>query len=168
MQTPEYAERFCALRPASDRVTVTGSLKFDGATADRNNPRTQKLRELAGIAADDIVFLAGSTQDPEERLAIEAYQSLTGDFPRLRLIIVPRHPHRFDEVATLLDRSGLEWQRRTQLVDPLAPGSAGGSIALNDQAAINPPAESGASGQSRSAAQLSAPCRQPHAARQAC
>ena len=126
VQTSEYAERFRALGAASDRVTVTGSLKFDGATADRNNPRTQKLRELAGIAADDVVFLAGSTQDPEERLAIEAYQSLTGDFPRLRLIIVPRHPHRFDEVAALLDRSGLEWQRRTHLVDPLAPGSAGG------------------------------------------
>ena len=73
VQTPEYAERFRALGAPSDRVTVTGSLKFDGATADRDNPRTQKLRELAGIAADDIVFLAGSTQDPEERLGDRSF-----------------------------------------------------------------------------------------------
>ena len=44
---------------------VTGSLKYDGAQTDRNNPRTQSLRQLAGIADDDIVFLAGSTQDPK-------------------------------------------------------------------------------------------------------
>ncbi len=163
VQTPEYAERFCALGAQADRVTVTGSLKFDGATADRNNPRTQKLRELAGIAADDVVFLAGSTQDPEERLAIEAYQSLTGDFPRLRLIIVPRHPHRFDEVAALLDRSGLEWQRRTHLTNPLAPGSAGGSNAPSGQPVRNPPAEPGANGPSQKLAATSG--RMPHAAR---
>ena len=163
VQTPEYAERFCALGAASDRVTVTGSLKFDGATADRNNLRTQKLRKLAGIAADDVVFLAGSTQDPEERLAIEAYQSLAGEFPRLRLIIVPRHPHRFDEVAALLDRSGVDWQRRTHLVDPLAPGSAGGFSPLRPDSAIDPPAEPGANGPSRKLAATGGPL--PPAAR---
>ncbi len=115
VQTQEYADRFCRLGAVSDRVTVTGSLKFDGAVADRNNPRTQKLRELAGINAADTVFLAGSTQDPEERLAIKAFRSLASKFPRLRLIIVPRHAHRFDEVAALLDRSELAWTRRSKL-----------------------------------------------------
>jgi 3-deoxy-D-manno-octulosonic-acid transferase len=115
VQTAEYAERFRRLGAPSDRVIVTGSLKFDGATGDRHNSRTQKLRELAGITSDDIVFLAGSTQDPEERLAIEAYQSLRAKFPQLRLIIVPRHTHRFDEVAALLDRSELAWTRRSKL-----------------------------------------------------
>ncbi len=60
-------------------------------------------------------FLAGSTQAPEERLALEAFQALAGEHPRLRLIIVPRHPHRFDEVASLLDQSGVAWQRRSEL-----------------------------------------------------
>ena len=76
VQTADYAERFRALGAPTDGVIVTGSLKFDGATGDRHNSPTQKLSELAGITSADMVFLAGSTQDPEERLAIKAYQSL--------------------------------------------------------------------------------------------
>ena len=63
-------------RPA-DRVHVTGSLKFDGAQTDRANPQTVQLASLAGFAADDVVFLAGSTQEPEERLALEAFKQLS-------------------------------------------------------------------------------------------
>ena len=81
---------------------MTGSLKFDGATADRSNLLTQRLKKLAGFSDDDVVFLAGSTQAPEEQLALDAFQSLAGEHPRLRLVIVPRHPHRFDEVAGIL------------------------------------------------------------------
>ena len=60
-------------------------------------------------------MLAGSTQDPEESLALETYQQLSRESPRLRLILVPRHPERFEAVATLLERSGIRWQRRSQL-----------------------------------------------------
>ena len=84
-------------------------------TGDRNNHQTKRLRELAGIRDDDVVFLAGSTQQPEERLAIEAYQTLCDEHPNLRLILVPRHPHRFDEVAEELERSGVSWMRRSEL-----------------------------------------------------
>jgi 3-deoxy-D-manno-octulosonic-acid transferase len=112
-QNRQYAERFVELGAADDSVHVTGSLKFDGAQADRDNPKTAQLRELAGFAGDDIVFLAGSTQEPEERLAIEAYRALAPGHPRLRLVIVPRHPERFEEVARLLASSGLIWERRS-------------------------------------------------------
>ncbi len=62
---------------------------------------------LAGIATDDIVFLAGSTQEPEEQIAIEIFRRLAPQHPRLRLILVPRHPERFDAVAKQLDASDL-------------------------------------------------------------
>jgi 3-deoxy-D-manno-octulosonic-acid transferase len=113
-QNATYAERFRGLGARDEGVCVTGSLKFDGAQTDRENAATTRLRELAGFAADDIVFLAGSTQDPEERLAIEAYRELAPRYPRLRLVIVPRHPERFEEVARLLASSGLIWEKRTQ------------------------------------------------------
>ncbi len=82
---------------------------------DRGNPATRNLASLAGFADDNIVFLAGSTQEPEEQLAIEAFKRLVTKHPRLRLVIVPRHPERFDAVAQMLDDSTLAWQRRTNL-----------------------------------------------------
>jgi 3-deoxy-D-manno-octulosonic-acid transferase len=114
-QNEAYAERFRALGAAAERVNVTGSVKFDGAMTDRNNPQSQRLAGLAGIESTDVVFLAGSTQHPEEALAIQAFRTLASKFPALRLILVPRHPERFEEVARLLERSGLHWQRRSAL-----------------------------------------------------
>src|SRR4051794_40669626 len=72
-QNDESAVRFRALGAPPDRVVVTGSLKYDGAQTDRDNPRTQSLRQLAGITGDEIVFLAGSTQEPEEQYAIDIF-----------------------------------------------------------------------------------------------
>lgn len=114
-QNEESAERFRSLGAPPDRVHVTGSLKYDGAQTDRNNSRTAALRELAGISDDDIVFLAGSTQEPEEQIAIDIFHRLSPKYPSLRLILVPRHPERFEAVAKLLDASGLKWTRRSQL-----------------------------------------------------
>ena len=48
-------------------------------------------------------------------MALATYRELLGEFPNLRLIITPRHPERFDEVAALLDRDGVRWQRRSRL-----------------------------------------------------
>jgi len=114
-QNELYGERFLGIGAPQNKLHVTGSLKFDGATTDRENPATVRLRELAAIRPADTVFLAGSTQDPEERLALETFRELSPSHPGLRLIIVPRHPERFDQVADLLAASGLPWQRRTQL-----------------------------------------------------
>ena len=114
-QSGEYAQRFIALGAAANRVHVTGSVKFDGAATDRTNPATQRLAALAGINPEDVVFLCGSTQAPEESLAIDIFRLVAKDHPRLRLILVPRHPERFEEVARLLDKSGLPWQRRSAL-----------------------------------------------------
>ncbi len=112
-QNEETAARFRQL--GAPDVTVTGSLKFDGATTDRDNPRTRTLRALADITDDEVVFIAGSTQSPEELYAIEIYQELSPQYPNLRLIVVPRHPERFEEVAKLMVHSGLDWARRTEL-----------------------------------------------------
>ena len=114
-QTDEYAERFRAAGAGPEAVHVTGSIKFDGAESDRDHPETARLRRLAGIAADDVVLLAGSTQEPEEQMALEAFCRFRAAYPRLRLILVPRHPDRFDSVAQLLAASGVPWQRRSTL-----------------------------------------------------
>ncbi|MFM8292396.1 MAG: 3-deoxy-D-manno-octulosonic acid transferase [Planctomycetia bacterium] len=107
------ADRFTAL--GAPEVVVTGSLKFDGVQGDRAAPEVARLARLAGFAADDVVFLAGSTQDPEERLAAEAFIALREAHARLRLVIVPRHVERSAEIGRLLDTLGLAWQARSRL-----------------------------------------------------
>ncbi|MEM8946840.1 MAG: 3-deoxy-D-manno-octulosonic acid transferase [Planctomycetota bacterium] len=119
VQSDQTAQRFLDL--GSPNVTATGSIKFDGAVTDRDDSRISQLRSLANIADDEVVLLAGSTQAPEEQYAIDVYQKLTLRYPRLRLIIVPRHPQRFDEVARLLERSGIDWIRRSALEATQSP-----------------------------------------------
>ncbi len=123
-QNREYADRFLALGAPVERVHITGSVKYDGAQTDRRNLATVRLARLASVAENDIVWLAGSTQAPEEAIAIEVFRDLSREFPRLRLILVPRHPERFQEVAELLKSAGMPWQRRTELASGDTPSAA--------------------------------------------
>ena len=115
VQNQQYAERFIALGANPESVQVTGSLKYDGAETDRRNHKTRQLASLAGFADDDIVFLAGSTQEPEEQMALDTFRGLSASHPRLRLVVVPRHPEQFEAVASQFDASGVNWQRRSLL-----------------------------------------------------
>jgi len=116
VQSESYATRLVALGAERARIHVTGSIKFDGVETDRANPRTAELRRLFGLAENETVFIAGSTQDPEERLAIESYLKLREKIRDLRLILVPRHKERFDEVARLVrEEFGLALVRRSEL-----------------------------------------------------
>lgn len=110
VQSEEYALRFWDLGANPESVYHTGSIKFDQVETDRNNPKTQELKRYFGIAEDELVLIAGSTQSPEESYALSTYEELKPIFPELRLILVPRHPERFDEVAHLVA------QRRLPLV----------------------------------------------------
>ena len=117
VQSETYRQRFVDLGAPPDRVHVTGSMKFDGAETDRNNPRTQALRGLAGFEEGDVVFIAGSTQDAEESMALATYEELSLAHPKLRLVVVPRHPERFDAVARMLSNAGADFTRRSSLDD---------------------------------------------------
>jgi hypothetical protein len=96
-------------------VQVTGSVKYDGASADRNNPRTHQLRELLDVRPTDLIWIAGSTQAPEEEIVLDIYRRARMVHPNLRLLLVPRQKDRFDEVADLLQKTGLPFVRRLTL-----------------------------------------------------
>lgn len=112
-QDHTIAARFIALGAPASRVTVTGSVKFDGAESDRQNARTRDLSSWAGFEPHDQVWLVGSTQDPEERLALAVFDQLAPRFSRLKLVLVPRHAERFEDVATLVAQSQWTWRRRS-------------------------------------------------------
>ena len=112
-QTEEYAARFVDLGVPRQRVHVTGSVKFDGLESDRGNSKTFGLRRVLGLSTSEIVFVAGSTMEGEEVAALAAYRSARREHPRLRLILVPRHAERFEDVAAMLTREGEPFSRRT-------------------------------------------------------
>ena len=115
VQSSEYARWFVEIGAAPERVQVTGSVKYDGAETDRDNPATSRLRTLLGLHGDAVVWVTGSTSEPEEEMVLRAYEQILPDHPTLRLVIVPRHKERFDEVARLVCSHGLPLIRRSSV-----------------------------------------------------
>ena len=104
-QTDDDAQRLRAL--GAKRVEVTGNLKFDATPAPQHIALGREWRAGYGMRP---VLLAASTRDGEEALLLDALDSLT---PQALLALVPRHPHRFDEVAALLENRAIAYERRT-------------------------------------------------------
>jgi 3-deoxy-D-manno-octulosonic-acid transferase len=122
MQDEDHAANALELGARPEHVHVTGTIKYDGVCTNRDNPRTQELSHLLGIGSDQLVWIAGSTQAPEEEIVLRIYQKLRPVHPSLRLVLVPRHPERFEEVARLLERQGCSFVRRSRGITP-APSS---------------------------------------------
>lgn len=113
-QTAEDATRLTGLGARS--VSVMGNLKFDIEPPAAQLALGRQLREQFGVQRR--VFLAASTREGEEALLLaELAQQTATD---VLTVIVPRHPQRFDEVATLLEKQGLRYQRRSAQ-QPIAP-----------------------------------------------
>ncbi|MCW5626722.1 MAG: lipid IV(A) 3-deoxy-D-manno-octulosonic acid transferase [Burkholderiales bacterium] len=108
-QTEDDASRLRAL--GAPAVTVTGSLKFEIEPPAEQIARGLEWRARIGAARP--VWLAASTREGEEALILDALPSI----PNALLILVPRHPQRFDEVARLLEVRGLRFRRRSETVD---------------------------------------------------
>ena len=100
-----------------------GSIKYDGAQSDRGNEKTRRLAALWDVRETDRIFLAGSTQDPEESMALEVFRRLKPTHPELRLILVPRHAERFGEVEKMLEKEGTDFQRRSELSEENQDGT---------------------------------------------
>ena len=115
VQNETFAERLRALGAPAERVTVTGNIKFDRVESNRDNPRTDELRRAFGLAPHEQVFIAGSTQEPEETYALDTWSALRREFPNLRLVLVPRHKERFEAVANLVLQRGLPLIRRSHV-----------------------------------------------------
>ena len=116
-QSQTYADRLLSLGASEERTVVTGSIKFDGVETSRTNSKTETLRRIFGLKSGEWVFMAGSTQEPEEQLALESWMQLRNQHPNLRLILVPRHRERFEEVAALVLSRNLSLLRRSLVQD---------------------------------------------------
>ena len=123
VQNDEYYQRFLSIGAATTQLTVTGSIKFDGAQSDRQNERTVELKRLAGISDTDFVIVAGSTQVEEENISLSVLLKLLPEFPQVKLVIVPRHPERFNDVARAIEHTDLLAGRRSTITKPVDPST---------------------------------------------
>ena len=108
-QTAEDAARLTSL--GAQEACVMGNLKFDIAPPSFMLELGKVLREQFGCERK--VFLAASTREGEEALLLDAYQA-SGGVGGALLVIVPRHPQRFSEIAEMLVKRGLRYQRRSE------------------------------------------------------
>ncbi|GAH34112.1 unnamed protein product, partial [marine sediment metagenome] len=112
VQTERYADRLRDLGVPEEKITVTGNVKYDTIDTSPAEPRTPLAEELT-LRQDDLVLVAGSTHAGEETILLDTYVGLRDRVPRLRLMLAPRHPERFDEVAGLAAGRGLAVLRRS-------------------------------------------------------
>ncbi len=104
------AERFKALGMDPANTTVVGSLKFDFSIDDGAYEVSERLRTGFGSRP---VWVAGSTHEGEEEQLLAAHRRLLEHHPGVLLILVPRHPRRFDAVAALCEQQGFRLARRS-------------------------------------------------------
>jgi 3-deoxy-D-manno-octulosonic-acid transferase len=106
------AARFIQLGIAANKVAVTGSIKFDINITKQIKQQGNRLREQLGISRH--IWIAASTHPGEDEQILSSHQHLLTLLPNSLLLLVPRHPERFNDVYMLCKKSGMQTTRRTQ------------------------------------------------------
>jgi 3-deoxy-D-manno-octulosonic-acid transferase len=114
-QDPTYAQRFAELGVPQKRISVTGTMKFDNAPIADRLPGQEELAAAVGLSpGKHPIWVCGSTGPGEEEIILPLYRGLLNRFADLRLVIVPRKPERFDEVAQVISAGGFPVVRRSR------------------------------------------------------
>ncbi len=132
-QDAEIASRFISLGVPEERVTLTGSMKWDTAAVADTVDGAGELARALGIANDPPMLVCGSTGPGEEEIVLKAYKRLRESGRRIRLAIVPRKPERFEEVARLIATTKSGCLRRSEHPDgAAAPEENADRVILGD------------------------------------
>lgn len=131
-QDESYAERFRMVGVRPDRISVTGSMKWDTAQIVDSVPGSEELARAVGLDRGRPVWVCGSTAEGEEAIVLRVFASLRCKYPTLQLVIVPRRPERFDEVAGLIGQAGFTCVRRSMSPDGSHSAPSGTEVVLGD------------------------------------
>lgn len=112
VQSAIEADRFVALGLPRERIKVTGNLKFDMELPADLSVKSDALRHQLG--RDRLIWIAASTHPLEEEIILSAHRMIQQQMPGALLMLVPRHPNRFDAVAKLVESQGFNLVRRSQ------------------------------------------------------
>ncbi len=111
-QTEADANRFLSLGATADQVQITGNLKFDSRLPANLSEQVESLRQQWGT--DRLIWIAASTHEGEEEQILAAFLQVKRHFKHLLLVLVPRHPERFNRVTTLCKQRGFVTVRRSE------------------------------------------------------
>lgn len=115
VQEETYARRFSRAGVRPSRIRVTGTMKFDTAEIAHCIEGADRLAEDVGLSpGQEPIWVCGSTGPGEEEILLDVHAQLLRQFPKLRLVLVPRHPERFDAVAGMIESRGLACVRRSR------------------------------------------------------
>jgi 3-deoxy-D-manno-octulosonic-acid transferase len=114
VQDESYAHRYRQLGIPPEKIIVTGSVKYDGASGVGDGAKADALKTWLGWEGRFPILVAGSTHSPEETYILRAFAILKTKLPDLKLILVPRHPDRFAEVEVILKNQGVAFAKRSQ------------------------------------------------------
>ncbi len=112
LQNSDAAKRFLSLGVKEEQISVTGSVKFDLTVSTAVKDRAASLASL-WHKQHSFVWLVASTHGGEEEIALAAFKLIKKQIQDVLLVIVPRHPQRFDEVAALLDTQDFRYARQS-------------------------------------------------------
>lgn len=111
LQSQHHMARFAAAGVPKSKIKITGNLKLDDDYPEINQKELLAWKVELGIHESDKVVVLGSTHAPEEERFIEIFQKLWEEHPELKLVIVPRHPERFEEIAKMLTTHNVPFTR---------------------------------------------------------
>lgn len=114
VQDKQSAERFLTLGLKADKYAILDSLKWSvGINQTQVLAQAAAISQAMALDKRRLIWVAGSTHDGEERMLLLAQQKILQQYPTALLVLVPRHPERFDEVVRLCQDSGLVVGRRS-------------------------------------------------------
>lgn len=110
-QYDDDAARFLALGLPEKQLQLTGSVKFDIQLSAELNLEAQKIKQRYTAMGKGFIWIAASTHKGEDEVVLTAHQQILQQFPNTLLILVPRHPERFDDVAQLITDADMQLAR---------------------------------------------------------
>jgi 3-deoxy-D-manno-octulosonic-acid transferase len=121
-------QNYLTLGVSPDKLILTNNIKFDLSISDHDIALSQTIKTSFALETR-LIIVAGSTHEPEEQILLDAYLALVTLYPALLLIIVPRHPQRFEKVHQLLQTQNIE----TTLMSEAKPCTSMTQVLLCDQ-----------------------------------
>jgi 3-deoxy-D-manno-octulosonic-acid transferase len=124
VQDSTYADRLRRLGVPSDKLAITGTMKFDTIVTEQTDAVRERVAQDLGLEGAGAVLVGGSTHESEEVALFEAYRRLRPRVPGLRLVLAPRHTERAKDVAAAVEARGGRCVMRTDRDQRIPPSDA--------------------------------------------